>query len=291
MMETQEVIDKRQWETYAKENLERQALPTNTEIELWHDGSAEFYYSKIRRIASVQHERSGMTAETWEALTEKDMPPTFTVLLHKGTLESHIHLCKFRETDFGARLVQKITLMSVLLLYIPLLSSLAGLLPTNIDLLQWYWVAPISLVAGIFTMVGWYNKVAVCGRLVLECAMPEHEKGNHHVCYVCHSKAGNVLRQLNAWDRHAAWMDALVDGLVDNLNQQVVDMKNYIFKLEYEASERDKETVHQTVRSYNRRMKMGDGPVTSKSQFPLIAALMVLTVIGTAALMYAIMGG
>jgi hypothetical protein len=257
------------------------------EVELWHDGVPDLFFARLRKIGAHYDEKSGMNAETWEALTQRDMPQRFTVLLHKGTLPSHIQLCKYRETDHGARLIQRLGYMALILIYIPLLSALGGLIPSDVSLLEWYWVGPICAVAGMFFTIAWYNHASVCGRLVLECAYPSLEEGGHHICYVCHSKAANVIEQLNAWDRHAGEMKDLILGLVENVNQRVVDLEDIKARLEHEADQRDRETVHQVTRNLNRQFWFGQGTTVRSGVSPavMISAL-VLVAMAVALVMY-----
>lgn len=281
-MAQERIIESRQWEAYAEENKEKQAINTKTEVELWHHGSVDLFFAKLRKVSSYYHDGSGMVAETWEAMTRRDIPQRFTVFLHKGTLDSHLQLCKYRETDHGQRLIQRLGYIAMILLYIPLLSSLAGMLPTEIDLLQWYWFGPICAVAGMFGTLLWYNHASVCQRLVLECACPELEQGGHHYCYITQSKTANVLEQLNALDRNRPFIHQLITGLLENGSSRVVDLEDTVMRLEYEADQRDLEVAHQVARNVNRRLWLGQGPQANRMGISPAVVVTVVAIVAVA---------
>jgi transcription elongation factor Elf1 len=286
-MSPDQVIESRQWEVLAQENREREETANKVEVEIWHNGVLDVYYSKLRKIGKTRNAESGMIEETWEPVVERDMPQTFTVMLHEGTLESHLQLCRFRETDHGARLIQRLGYIAMILIYIPLLSSLGGLIPSEVDLLAWYWIAPISAVAGMFGTMAYYNKVTVCQRIVLECAVPSMEEGGNHLCYICHSKTANVVEQLNALDRYVKWMPALVEGHNENLGASRVADRDRIAWLEWQLNE-DRDVIqHRAFMDISRRLSLGQAPGRKAGLSPAtVATALVLVVMAVALLVY-----
>lgn len=256
-----QVIQDRQWEIYAQENREREETANKVEVEIWHNGVPDTYYSKLRKIGRTRQKDTGMIAETWEPVVMRDMPQTFTVMLHEGTLESHLQLCRYRETDHGSRLIQRLGYIALVLIYIPLLASLGGLIPSEVDLLAWYWIGPICAVAGMFGTMAYYNRVTVCHRIVLECAVPSMEEGGNHLCYICQSKTANVVEQLNALDRYQKWLPTLIAAHNENLGAMRIADKDRIAFLEYQLTEDRDEIQHRAFIDISRRVALGQSPM------------------------------
>jgi len=286
-MSNDQVIESRQWRVYAEEEREREETANKVEVEIWHNGSSELFFSRLRRIGRTRNPETGMIAETWEPVVEKDMPETFTILLHDGGLEGHIQYCKYRETDHGARLIQKLGYIALIIVYLPLLSTLGGLLPSEVDLLQWYWIGPICAVAGMFATMTWYNHASVCGRIVLECAYPSEEEGGNHICYITQSKVANVVQQLNALDRFQEWIPALVDGHNENLGAKRIADQDRIMKLEYELAEDRDEIQHRAFVDIQRKIALGQSPEKKVGFSPAtVATVIILVAIAVALLAY-----
>lgn len=284
---SEQIVESRQWEIYAKENRELEETPTKVEVEIWHNGVPDLFFSKLRRIGSTRQAETGMIVETWEPVIERDIPQTFTVMLHEGTLESHIRMCKYRETDHGARLIQKLGYVALLLIYIPLLSSLGGLIPSDVDLLSWYWFGPICAVAGMFTAMWFYNQASTCGRIVLECAEPMLEEGGNHLCYIVQSKTANVVQQLNAMDRFEKWLPALIAGHNKNLGARRAADRDRIARLEWELNQDRKDIRHEATQDIQRKLALGHTPVRREGiSLAHAATAMVLVAMAVALLVY-----
>ena len=255
-----QLMTKDTWRDYAEANRESQCLDGKVEVELWHNGHLTLIWSKLRKIARFTTDDGEATCECWETMTERDSPTKFTVLLPKGqSLPSHMEHCKFMETDFGARLCNRVINIALIGLNLLLIMALLGVGVETPDISQWYFTGAFGFVGGLFLAVMIYNKVSTCRRVVLECGIPEQEIGDNHVCLICHSKAGSVIQQMGAIERHQSLFADAIDGMITQLNKKRVWIEDQNLRLQYELEEIEGEEVEEVESRINSRLRMNSG--------------------------------
>ncbi len=291
-MSRNKMLPDKAWEDYAEANRESTALANKIEVELWHNGHLTLIWSKLRKIARYMTDDGEATAETWEAMTEEDAPTKFTVLLPKGeSLTSHMEDCKFMETDFGARLINRVINMALLGLNVLLIMALIGVVGDTPDFGTWYWGGAFGFVGGLVATIVLYNKVSTCKRVTLECAYPDLEVGDHHVCVVCHSKAGTVVQQLSAYERLKDTFETAILGLRDQLNKRRAFLEDQVYRYQAELNEIESDEVDELATRLNRKLRTGH--TTFSDRFPVswMAVLMVLMLFCGLGLGWYLLGG
>lgn len=282
-------LRERQWLEYAERTEQTTTLPIRVEVTISHHGYCETAFCRIRKIGEFAID--GMRLETWECVTKRDIPPTFTVPLAKGSLETHIELVKFRETNWGARLISRALIGSLLVIDFMLMMALTGVLPAEIDLLDWYWMLAFGFVGGMILGISIYNQVATCGRLDLECAYPNEEKGAHHACYVIGSKSSNVIEQLDAYDRFLPHFGKLIEGMTSTMTARNRRWMTYAMQMEYENDKSLDDEMHRVTRATDRKLKIGGTKVVEKTNWTTVAVMLIMAVAATAGVVYYLKGG
>jgi len=278
-MAKEELIPDKAWEEYAEIHEEATALPKKIELELWHHGQPTFIWSKIRKIARFEASEK-VAAETWETMTERDTRQKFTVLLPKGeTLATHVEYCKFIDTDFGSRLINRVVNTLLIGLNAVLILALFGAIETTPDFGKWYWGLTFGFVGGVISSIMIYNKIATCGRIVLECGDPDDETANHHVCYICHSKIMNVVEQLNFMHMLRPTFREAILGLKEELTNQRRLERDYIARLEHELDNIEEDQVHQVRRGVDRKLRLGGTVAVERQNLMMFAGIAIVMVV------------